>query len=156
MPTIEINNSVHARIERKKLQKVFQGFIRVCRFPQSSSVSLAFVSSGVIRQLNKKYRKKNQSTDVLSFAFHRDKEIFSNQKKNDIGEVIVCYPVARYQAEKAGHSVAREIQILFLHGLLHIAGHDHQTKKQRKAMQPLEREILKKTGVYNNSIFYGH
>ena len=96
-------------------------------------ISVAFVSEAEMKRLNKKYRGKNRSTDVLSFE--------------GWDEILLCYPVAKRQAKAMGHSTRQEILFLLVHGLLHLAGYDHMTPKDAKRMFPLQTRLLTRLGV---------
>ncbi|KKR84905.1 MAG: putative rRNA maturation factor [Candidatus Uhrbacteria bacterium GW2011_GWF2_41_16] len=101
-------------------------------------VSVAFVSPKEIRRLNRDYRGKDVVTDVLSFPLHTD--VLA-------GEVLICFEQARLQAQEQGHGIRKEIGILFVHGLLHIFGFDHETKQDRKKMFLLQTKILAQVGI---------
>jgi len=96
-------------------------------------VGIVMVSKSRIRQLNKTYRKHDKATDILSFIY---------QNKPIAGELIVCLYQAQAQAKRRKHSLARELDILLIHGLLHLAGYDHMKPGERKVMRALEKKIL--------------
>ncbi|MBN1196231.1 MAG: rRNA maturation RNase YbeY, partial [Candidatus Aminicenantes bacterium] len=74
-------------------------------------------------------------TDVLSFPIQEEfPEGFY------CGDIFICIPLAREQARKAGHSVSRELQLLLVHGLLHLAGFDHENDNGE--MEQLQHEIM--------------
>jgi probable rRNA maturation factor len=74
------------------------------------------------RALNRRFRGKNKTTDVLSFPAFQ-----INAKEKIAGDLSISLPVARHQADEQGHSHLTEIKVLILHGLLHLSGHDHET-----------------------------
>lgn len=100
-----------------------------------------------IKVLNKEYREKDTSTDVLSFAFNDMKpgDTF-NTNFVHLGSVIICAPIALKQAELYGHSDKREITFLFTHGLLHLLGYDHGNKEDEAIMISLQNKIIGKRG----------
>jgi probable rRNA maturation factor len=81
-------------------------------------VSVAFVSDARIRALNRRYRRKDAATDVLSFP---------SGEQGSLGDIVIAAGVARRQARAAGHAFGAEARVLALHGLLHLLGHDHET-----------------------------
>jgi probable rRNA maturation factor len=83
-----------------------------------SSATIAFVSDKSIRKLNQQFRGVNKATDVLSFPA---------DEPNNLGDVAVSVETAAAQAKENGLSVENEIAQLILHGLLHLAGYDHET-----------------------------
>jgi len=96
-------------------------------------VGVVMVGKVRIRQLNKIYRKHDKVTDILSFTY---------QDKPIAGELIICLQQALVQAKRRKHSLGRELDILSIHGLLHLAGHDHMKPSERKVMRALEKKIL--------------
>jgi probable rRNA maturation factor len=84
-------------------------------------VSVLLTSDGAIRTLNRDFRRKNKATDVLSFPAA---EISGGEVAGDLA---ISVDTARKQAREQGHSLGIEIKVLMLHGLLHLAGYDHET-----------------------------
>ena len=108
-------------------------------------VSIFFTDDEMIRELNHKYRAINKSTDVLSFAFEDDEASFPLVGENRIlGDIIISVETARRNAQEASHSLEWEINILILHGLLHLLGYDHLEDKEYELMHKKELEILDK------------
>ncbi len=106
-------------------------------------VSLNLVGEAKIKELNKKYRNKNQATDVLSFPLEE-----SRLKKHDIlplGDIFICLPFAVKEAERQKISLEKEMTWLTVHGFLHLLGYDHEGSKQDvDKMVKLENKILSK------------
>ncbi len=86
-----------------------------------STVNVLVTSSAELRSLNQRFRGVNQATDVLSFPAEP-----SRQSKANAGDVAISADIARENAMRLGHSVADELKILALHGILHLAGFDHE------------------------------
>ncbi|MDI6699060.1 MAG: rRNA maturation RNase YbeY [Candidatus Saccharicenans sp.] len=86
-----------------------------------AEVVLTLVGPRAIRSLNRKYRHKDRPTDVLSFSLKEK----GPDGKFYLGDIIICPEVARRQARKQGHSLLREIEILTIHGFLHLLGFEH-------------------------------
>ena len=108
-------------------------------------VSIFFTDDEMIREFNHKYRKINKPTDVLSFAFEDNEDSFPLVGENRIlGDIIISVETARRNAQEANHSLEWEINILILHGLLHLLGYDHLEDKEYELMHKKELEILDK------------
>lgn len=101
--------------------------------PGAASLGVRLTSDREMRRLNRTYRGKDYATDVLSFPGE------ATADGVHLGDVVIAVPVARHQAAEAGHSPARELQVLLLHGVLHCLGHDHETDEGE--MERLEAEI---------------
>src|ERR1700681_4904805 len=94
-------------------------------------VSVLITGNSDIRHLNSRFREKNQPTDVLSFPA-------APSAKGLAGDIAVSLDIAASNARLLGHSVSDEIRILILHGILHLAGYDHESDRGEMA----EKEIL--------------
>ena len=105
------------------------------------SASLLISDCDEIRFLNKKYRQNDKSTDVLSFKCNAE---FVNSY---LGDIVVCYPIAEKQSIEYQHSLKRELCFLFLHGLLHLLGYDHDNESNENLMFSLQKSILVKLNI---------
>lgn len=116
---------------------------------ESALVEVAIVDDASIRDLNGRYRGLDEVTDVLSFSFdgatgYDEAEVFATPPgmRSALGEIVVSYPQAARQAEGAGRSIGRELASLLVHGLLHLAGHDHEEPGERAEMEARERTAM--------------
>lgn len=99
-------------------------------------ISLLMTNDEVIREYNNQYRGKDKPTDVLSFPMEED---------NILGDIAISYDTAKRQAEENEINIDRETAFLFIHGLLHLLGYDHETSEEdEKEMFELQEKILKK------------
>jgi len=108
-----------------------------------AGLSLTLVGAAKIKALNKRYRKKDEIADVLSFPMN------AKVGKNDIielGDVFICPAAAEKSARGQGVSIKRELALLAVHGFLHLLGHNHQTPAQEKKMSALQSKILATKG----------
>lgn len=100
-------------------------------------ISIVFADDKTLRRLNRMYRQIGRTTDVLSFNIPR-----VLPKGRDVGELYVSLAQARRQARRHGHSLAQELQVLIVHGVLHLLGHDHKRPHETKSMRARERYYL--------------
>jgi probable rRNA maturation factor len=84
-------------------------------------ITLALVGSAAMRTLNRRFRKKDQPTDVLSFPLGKQ----GPDGRHYLGDIVIAVPVAFRQAREKGHSLKRELELLAVHGFLHLLGFDH-------------------------------
>jgi len=115
-------------VHKKFLEKVAEKTLKILRI-KIPEISIVLVSETKIKELNRKYRKINRVTDVLAF---------------DYGEIIICLPQAKRQAKQLGHSLKKELAILLIHGILHLAGYNDETKKDFNKMLKKQEEIWEK------------
>lgn len=84
-------------------------------------IDILVSSNKRLQELNRRFRRKNKPTDVLSFP------------RTEGGDIAISADIARKNAALYGHAIAEELKILVLHGMLHLAGHDHETDNGRMA-----------------------
>ena len=110
-------------------------------------VSVTFVETEEIRQLNREYRNVDRVTDVLSFPQFADLEEVPEVGEICLGDVVICGRVARRQAEEYGHSYERELLYLFVHSILHLLGYDHMEEEEKRQMRIREEYVMEKIGL---------
>ena len=102
------------------------------------ALAIALASDAEVRALNRRYRRKDEATDVLSFPA---------QERDILGDLVIARGVARRQAAAAGHSYATEIKVLALHGLLHLLGYDHHGRADSRRMERVEARLRRRGGL---------
>lgn len=137
-----IVSRVRGHIPKAALHKVLLRAKRYARIPQSSGIALAFCSRREIRTLNTRYRQVRRPTDVLSFSYVHGTR---GSERSTLGEIIICLSIARAQARHHKSTLADELRLLTVHGLLHIVGYDHQTDSGAAKMRRAENSILGST-----------
>jgi len=111
-------------------------------------MTITFTTPEEIRKINKKYRKIDKATDVLSFPMFEKDELDEKIKNGDfpyedvLGDVIISIEKVREQAEEYGHSFERELSYMLVHGFYHLMGYDHIKEEDKKIMRPKEEKIL--------------
>ena len=123
--------------------------------PDTTSLSVSFVTDAAIAELNRQYRNHDGPTDVLSFpqaSFSGiDRAVVSLEllrrqtgasRPLPLGDIVISTAAAERQALEFGHSPEREIGFLVVHGLLHLLGEDHQTPQQEASMREWQRQCL--------------
>ena len=111
-------------------------------------MTITFTTPEEIRKINKKYRKIDKATDVLSFPMFEKAELDEKIKNKDflyedvLGDVIISIDKVKEQAEEYGHSFERELSYMLVHGFYHLMGYDHIEEEDKKIMRPKEEKIL--------------
>jgi probable rRNA maturation factor len=115
---------------------------REAHFAGSAALSLVITSAEAVQALNRQFVGKNAPTDVLAFPTLDDSSATEPGEPPYLGDVIIAYPVAAEQAGKAGHSTLVELQLLTIHGVLHLLGYDHDTPERKDEMWALQSTAL--------------
>ena len=109
-----------------------------------SDLSIILTDDARLHELNLNYLGVDAPTDVLSFpASETDPETGARY----IGDILISIPRAQTQADAAGHSLEAEVQLLVVHGVLHLIGHDHAETAEKARMWKAQAEILEKLGL---------
>jgi len=126
---VEINNLTGFKFDKKILEKLAEDVLSGEK-KAGTDLSITFVVPKEIQKLNKKYRKIDKPTDVLSFAYA------------DSGEIIICPQAVKNNAGEFGENFKSEMARVFIHGILHVLGYDHG-KKDDKMIKKQERYLKK-------------
>lgn len=109
----------------------------------TQGVTVAFVSDRAMRELNRLWRHKQGTTDVLSFPVEQDE--FEKAEGSSLGDVVISVEQAARQAKENGLTLDQEIAQLILHGLIHLCGYDHSTDDGE--MNKLELRLRRRLGI---------
>ena len=142
---VEINNkSWHKKIKNpkkyfnrklKKISKMLKLFKN-----KNMTFTILLTNSLNMKKLNKKFRKRNKSTDVLSFPVFSKKNLISiKEKKIYIGDLAASYEIINSRSKK---KFLAELDKVWVHGFLHLIGHDHVKNKDYYKMNKIEKRIL--------------
>lgn len=111
--------------------------------------NIIFITNKEIHKINKEYRNVDRPTDVISFALEDNKDIEYKDFRL-LGDIYISVDRAIEQAREYNHSLKRELCFLSTHGILHLLGYDHQTKKEEEIMFTKQKELLEKYGIQRN------
>lgn len=136
-----INNQRKIKLDWQIFQTFAEKAIETIEETESKSTTIAFVSDRKMRELNKQFRGKNSTTDVLSFPFEADE--FEIEADN-LGDIVISIEQAQKQADENNLTLELEIKQLILHGILHLCGYDHETDNGEMNQRELQlRKTLK-------------
>ena len=130
---IEINKLIPEKIDEEFFKKIAEGVLK--EENKKGDISVVFVCQRRMRELNKKYRKKDKATDVLSFNY-KDKE-------TALGEVVICPEIVKKNAKKFNLDYNKELAKVLIHGILHISGYDHEKSLGRSQTGEADEEAGK-------------
>jgi len=114
----------------------------------SADMNLSLVGDRRMRRLNRRFRHKDRSTDVLAFAFREARAPHGfHRGATHLGDVVISLPTAQRQAKAAGRPLEEELVTLLIHGVLHLCGYDHErTRPEAWRMQKKERQMRRRLG----------
>jgi probable rRNA maturation factor len=111
----------------------------------SAELSVVFTDESEIRELNSRYSGLDKATDVLSFSMLENSDRLVNPDREFpllLGDVVICPIVAERQAIQLESSVDKELNLLVVHGILHLLGYDHQSETEDAVMKDRQEELL--------------
>jgi probable rRNA maturation factor len=114
------------------------------RVHPQAELCIKLVDESTIAQLNERWMEKTGPTDVLAFPMDELRPGLVNEEPEEgvLGDLVVCPEVARRQAFEAGHPVGDELELLTVHGILHLLGYDHAEPEEHKEMFDLQARLL--------------
>jgi len=115
---IEVNNLIGLKVSGRFFKKIAEDVFK--KEKTQLDLSIALVGPGEMKLLNKKYRKKDRPTDVLSFQY------------GNSGEIVICPEVVEANAKEYQSVFRKELARVLIHGILHILGYNHQTMASRQ------------------------
>ncbi|TYB31405.1 MAG: rRNA maturation RNase YbeY [Candidatus Mcinerneyibacterium aminivorans] len=124
------NKEISNKINENKLINIYTKLSKDFDI-EKSEVSLFFTDNSEIKEINQKYRGINKATDVISFPL-------KDNYDDILGEIIISYEKAKQQSK----NTETELSHLFVHGMLHLLGYDHQSKKELSEMKNIEKKYI--------------
>ena len=147
---VQIDEPFQASVDEAWLTAAARATLRACE-QIHVSLSIQVVDDDVVQRHNRIYRQQDAPTDVLSFAIQEGSPFASEmpdalaaELDSELGDLLLALPYASRQARRYGHSLAGEIQLLVVHGTLHLLGFDHDTVERQASMWRKQSEILAK------------
>ncbi len=134
-----VNRQTALAIDRRRLRRAV-GLVLRGEAVSDAQIELAVVDDPAIRQLNDRYLRRDEATDVLSFVLERSAGFLE-------GQVVVSADRARAVAPQVGWSPAEELLLYAIHGALHLVGYEDRTPRQRTNMQARESHYLTRLGL---------
>ena len=140
---VQVGARYQGKVNPARLRQAAQAALDQQRLTRHVELTIVITGNAQLRSLNRAFRDVDAPTDVLSFATYE-------QPRPDtiyLGDVIISYPKAREQAQAGGHPAEAELQLLVVHGVLHLLGYDHYTEDEKNVMWKAQAAVLKKLGA---------
>lgn len=132
------NISSDSRVKLSSLKKLAQKILK--DFGEKGDLNIILVSDSFMRRLNQRFTRRKGTTDVLSFSFKEDKN--TKAKGSLLGEVYISVNRARKQARYYDATLDQELKRLVAHGVLHLLGYEHKTRKDLEKMREKEEKHI--------------
>lgn len=142
MIKVHIKNETQFRFKYKRCyKKIVENIVNILHIKGNTEINVIILNNKEIRSISKEYRNKDKATDILSFPTEY-KTLVPLIGYNMLGDIYLSYEKIEEQSIQFGHSKKREWTYLFTHGVLHLLGYDHKTKKEEKEMNKLAYKIM--------------
>jgi probable rRNA maturation factor len=139
-----INLELNSPFPEDLLERAAQAALRHESESLDSDLTIVLTDDTRLQELNRDYLGIDAPTDVLSFpASETDPETGARY----IGDILISIPRAQAQADAAGHALESEVQLLVVHGVLHLLGHDHGEPQEKARMWQAQAEVLESLGL---------
>ncbi len=135
-----INRQTKSRIRTERFRALIERLLRRARM-SGAGVTLVFAGDAAVRRLNRDFRGKDKTTDVLSFPIHGKGE----DNRPHLGDIIISVPQARKQAAALRHPLEAELAYLAIHGFVHLCGFEHEEgheEEEARTLRLLRKEKL--------------
>ena len=144
--SIEILNEAGVDVDVKELARLSRFVIDRMRVHPQAELCIKLVDEDTIATLNEQWMDKEGPTDVLAFPMDelRPGKVNEEPEEGVLGDLVLAPSVAERQGEEAGHGRAAEIDLLTVHGILHLLGYDHAEPEEHAVMFGLQGELLEK------------
>ena len=142
--TIEVLNESGEEFDARRTQKLARFVMDRMRVHPQAELCVTAVEEDTIAELNEKWMEKEGPTDVLAFPMDelRPGKVNEEPEEGVLGDLVLCPVVAARQAEAAGHTTTDELDLLTVHGILHLLGYDHAEPEEHKEMFGLQARLL--------------
>ncbi len=142
--TIEVQNESGVEIDELRTQRLSRFVMDRMRVHPMAELCVTAVDEDTIAELNAKWMEQEGPTDVLAFPMDELRPGMVNQEPEEgvLGDLVLCPTVARGQAKTAGHTFFDELDLLTVHGILHLLGYDHAEPEEHEEMFALQARLL--------------
>ena len=139
---IELTNLTNVECREDDLVSVAQHAMQAMGLHEECELSISLVDEVEMSALHVRWMDEPGATDVLSFPMGEVKPNSSSQGAGMLGDIILCPDFAARQAEKLGHGLQQELELLTVHGVLHLLGFDHRHSEEKEIMFGLQEKFL--------------
>jgi probable rRNA maturation factor len=144
--SIEVLNESGTEVDAHELSRLSRFVMDRMRVHPLAELCIKIVDEATIAQLNEQWMDKEGPTDVLAFPMDelRPGLVTEEPEEGVLGDLVLCPAVAERQAKEAGHPTRDEVELLTVHGILHLLGYDHAEPDEHAVMFGLQDQLLEK------------
>jgi probable rRNA maturation factor len=142
--SVEVLNESGAEVDLTRLSTLSRFVMRQMGVHPLAELCVKLVDEDTITRLNERWMGSAEPTDVLAWPMEEARPGLVNEEPDDgiLGDIALCVAVAARQADQAGHGVAEEVDLLTVHGILHLLGYDHAEPEENREMFDLQGRLL--------------
>lgn len=145
---IRIDDRYKSRVDPDLLREAAEETLAQQSVEDEGDLTVVVTGARVLRELNRRHRGLDTSTDVLAFPGRTEEPfVYASGRPSYLGDVIISFPQAEAQSQRAGNALSAELQLLVVHGVLHLLGYDDQTECEAARMWAIQRAVLDQLGV---------
>lgn len=141
---IDLTNLTDRDCDDSRLKSLADFSLSTMGIHNDSELSISLVDEDEMSALHVRWMDEPGATDVLSFPMDEMKPHSSEQGPGMVGDIVLCPAFAARQAVKAGHGLQEELELLTVHGILHLLGYDHREAEEKEIMFNLQDDLLSK------------
>ena len=129
-------------MDQKRLIRAARKSLQVEQFAESAEISVVLTDDEHVQELNREYRGSDRPTDVLAFSQIEGEQAKAQAERVALGDVVISVDTAERQAAEQGHALENELDLLIIHGVLHLLGYDDETEADAAEMRRHENRVL--------------
>lgn len=140
---IEITSLARLKCDEERIKSVAAYALNKLGIHPDSELSISLVEESEMETLHLQWMDEPGATDVLSFPMDELRPNSASTGPGVLGDIVLCPEFAERQAKEAGHSLQEELELLTVHGVLHLLGFDHRESEEKRIMFEMQDEYLK-------------
>jgi probable rRNA maturation factor len=145
---LQIDARWERQVDTARLERAVSTTLESEGFASQPSLSIVIVGDEEMTRLHEAYRHEEGTTDVLSFPYDSETPDPDNEMAGYLGDIILCYPqAARQAADEGGHTTQDELDLLTVHGVLHLLGYDDETPAEQAQMWAHQARVMAKLAL---------
>jgi len=143
MVNLQVSDTIQPAVDLQQLERAANATVNEASPSITAELTILLTDDNKLHELNKEFLEIDAPTDVLSFPADF---VDPDSETPYLGDVIISYPRSQEQAEAGGHRVESELELLVIHGVLHLLGYDHTGEEDKAEMWAVQARVLAQLG----------